>query len=90
MSTWANHMIKQPPEVFYKKGVHKNFAKFTGKYVSRSLFINRVQSRGFSFEFSEIFKNTFLTEHFRATASAQLNNCGHKILTSSSSETKLS
>ena len=21
---------KQPPEVFYKKGVHKNFANFTG------------------------------------------------------------
>ena len=28
----------------------------------------------FSFEFSEVFKITFFTEHFRATSSAQLNN----------------
>ena len=33
---------KQPPEVFYKKGVLKNFAKFTGKYLSQSLFLNKV------------------------------------------------
>ena len=24
---------KQPPEVFYRKGVLKNFAKFTGKHL---------------------------------------------------------
>ena len=24
---------KQPPEVFYKKGVLRNFAKFTGKHL---------------------------------------------------------
>ena len=27
-----------PPEVLYKKSVLKNFAKFTGKHVSESLF----------------------------------------------------
>ena len=29
---------KQPPGVFYKKGVIKNFAKFTGKHMCQSLF----------------------------------------------------
>ena len=30
------------PEMFYKKAVHRNFAKFTGKYLSQSLFFNKV------------------------------------------------
>ena len=34
-------MQKQPPEVFYKKGVFKNFAKFTTKYLCQSLFFNK-------------------------------------------------
>ena len=33
---------KQPPEVFYKKGVLKNFTKFTGKNLCQSLFFNKV------------------------------------------------
>ena len=33
---------KQPPEVFCKKGVLRNFAKFTGKYLCQSLFFNKV------------------------------------------------
>ena len=33
---------KQPPEVFYKKGVLWNFTKFTGKYLCQSLFFNKV------------------------------------------------
>ena len=33
---------KQPPEVFYKKGVLKNVAKFTGKHSSWSFFFNKV------------------------------------------------
>ena len=28
--------------MFYKKAVHRNFAKFTGKYPSQSLFFNKV------------------------------------------------
>ena len=39
----------QPPKVFCKKGVLRNFAKFTGKQV-------------FSCEFCETSKNTFFTE----------------------------
>ena len=30
------------PEVFSKKGVYKNFAKFTGKHLCQSLFLNKV------------------------------------------------
>ena len=69
------------PEVFYKKGVLKNFAKFTGKHLYQSLFFNKVAgatcnvikketlAQVFSCEFCEISKNTFLTEHVWATAS---------------------
>ena len=32
----------QPPEMFYKKGVLKNFAKFAGKHLYQSLFFNKV------------------------------------------------
>ena len=33
---------EQSPEVFYKKGVLKNFAKFTGKHLCQSLSFNKV------------------------------------------------
>ena len=33
---------KQPPEVFCKKSVLRNFAKFTGKHLCQSLFFNNV------------------------------------------------
>ena len=33
---------KQPLEVFCKKGVLKNFGKFTGKHLHQSLFFNKV------------------------------------------------
>ena len=34
-------MQKQPPEMFCKKVVLKNFAKFTGKNLCQSLFFNK-------------------------------------------------
>ena len=33
------------PEVFYKKGVLRNFAKFTGKHLCQSIFFNEVAGR---------------------------------------------
>ena len=42
-----------------KKGVFQNFAKFAGKHLCQSLFFNRVAVLVFSYEFCEIFKNTF-------------------------------
>ena len=63
------------PEVFCKKGVLRNFAKFTGKHLCQRLFLNNVAGLRpnacnfieketlplvFSCEFHEISKNTFL------------------------------
>ena len=45
---------KQPPEVFYKKGVLWNFTRFTGKHLCQSL------AQVFFCEFCGISKNTFL------------------------------
>ena len=36
---------KQPPEVFCKKGILKNFPKFTGKQLCQILFLNKVAGR---------------------------------------------
>ena len=33
---------KRPPDVFCKKGVLRNFTKFTGKHLCQSLFFNSV------------------------------------------------
>ena len=33
-----------PPEVFCKKGVLRNFAKFTGKHLCQRLFFNKIAS----------------------------------------------
>ena len=59
------------PDVFYKKGVLRNFAKLTGKHLCQSLFFNKVVglacnlikeetlAQVFSCGFCEISKNTF-------------------------------
>ena len=47
-----------------KKGVLRNFTKFTGKHLCQSLFFNKVAG--------EISKNNFFTEHLWATASVLL------------------
>ena len=58
------YIKKQPPEVFCKKGVLKNFTKFTGKHLCQSLFFNKVAGLR-----PATFKNTFFTEHLWTTAS---------------------
>ena len=55
---------KQPPEMFCQKCVLRNFAKFTGKHLSHSLFLNKVAgypagAQVFSCEFCEVSKSTF-------------------------------
>ena len=61
-----------PPEVFYKKGVLKNFAKFTGKHLCQSLFFNKVRAtllkmrlchRCFNVTFARFLGTTFSKEH---------------------------
>ena len=41
VKVYANNQ-KKPPELFYEKGVLKNFPKFTGKHLCKSLFFNKV------------------------------------------------
>ena len=71
-------------QMFWKKGVLKNFEKLTEKHPSWSLFEIRLQVWGLqlyqkvtltqvcSYEFCEIFTSTFFTEQLRATASEGL------------------
>ena len=59
---------KQPPEVFCKKDVLRNFTKFTGKHLCQSLFFNKIVgletlAQVFSCEFCEMSKNIFSIEH---------------------------
>ena len=55
-----------------RKGVLRNFEKFTGKHASACDFIKEeILAQVFSCEFCEVFlQNTFFTEHLRATASS--------------------
>ena len=65
------------PEVFFKKGVLRNSAKFTGNHLRQSLFLIKLQvsacnfikkeavAQVFSSGFYEITKNTFFSEHLR-------------------------
>ena len=47
------------PEVFYKEGAPKNFAKFTGKHLHQSLFFNKVAG------FRKFLSTLFFKEPFR-------------------------
>ena len=75
---FRKNIQKQPQEVFYKKNVLKNFAKFTVKHLCQSLCFNKVGgiacnlnkketlAHVFPCEFCEIFMNTSFTEHLRS------------------------
>ena len=56
---------KQPPEVFYKKGVLKSFPKFTGK-----LLCQKICDMCFSVNFVKFLRIPFFTENFWTTTSA--------------------
>ena len=59
------------PDVFCKKGILRNFGKFSGKHSCQRLYFNKVAGQAYNFikietlaqvlscEFSEISKNTF-------------------------------
>ena len=61
------------PEMFCKKGVLRNFPKFTGKQLCQSLFFNKVAAlrplkkrpwhRRFPVNFPKFLRTPFLTEH---------------------------
>ena len=77
------------PDVFCKKGVLRNFTKFTGKHLCQSLYFNKVAglrpeacnfikiealARVFSCEFGEFSKNTSSYRTPSVTASAQFSD----------------
>ena len=67
-----------------KKGALKHFAEFIGKHQCQSLFFNKKETlvQLFSFEFWEIFRNTYFTEHLRITASVRFwTSTSFKIMT---------
>ena len=79
IAKWINLFQKQSPDIFCKKGVLRNFAKFTGKHLYQSLqpkacnFIKKeTLAQMFSCEFCEIFKNTFFAKYLRTSASISL------------------
>ena len=57
-----------------KIDVLKNFVKFTGKHLCQSLFFNKVASLRplLQPQASDVFKNTFVTEHLWTTASEHI------------------
>ena len=57
-----------------KKDVLKNFVKFRGKHMCRSLFLNKVTGLFYQkCEFCEIFKNSFFTESALASEYPKTN-----------------
>ena len=62
------------PEVFGKKGVHRNFAKFTGKRPQPCNFIKKeTLAQVFFCEFCEISENTFFYRTPLVAASCSVN-----------------
>ena len=64
---------KQPPEVFCKKSVPKNFITFLAKHLRWSLYLIKLQAwetptQVFSCKICEIFKNIYFDEHLRMAA----------------------
>ena len=72
---------KQPPEVFYKKAVLKNFSIFIEKYLCSSLFLTscgpsgrqrylkEIPTQVLFCEYCEIFKKAYFEENLRTAAS---------------------
>ena len=69
--TGTNFLRSSLPEVFCKKGILRNFTKFTGKHLCQSIFFNKV-------EFCEISKNTF----FHRTSLAAASEIGKEFMRS--------
>ena len=66
------------PKLFCKKGVLRNFAKFTGKHLCQSLFFNKVAGlRLWHSDFCEICKNTFFHRTPLVAAPANLPKGGN-------------
>ena len=59
--TLFEYFHKQPPKVFFKKGVLRNFAKLTGKHLCQRFFFNKVAGlRCFPVNFAKFLRTPFL------------------------------
>ena len=62
---WVSGSRSSCPDIFCKEGVLRNFANFTGKHLSQSLFLNKIflkkesLAQVFYSEFCKISKSTF-------------------------------
>ena len=61
----SNHVIKSScPEEFCRKGVLRNFAKFTGKHLRQILFLKkRLWHKCFPVNLAKFLRTPFFTEH---------------------------
>ena len=71
------------PEVFCKKSVLRDFAKFTGKHLCQSLFINNFAdhvtlAQVFTVNFAKFWRTPFLTEHLWWLPLVLQNRCFYK------------
>ena len=71
MLSWEiyNFFQKQPPELFYEKGVLKNFCNIHRKVAELQPYEEETPKRMFSSEYCKIFKNTYFEEHLLTAAS---------------------
>ena len=93
---------KQPPEVFSKKGVLRNFVKLTGKHPCESPFLIKLQTSALQLylkktlaqvlpcEFREISKNTFFHRKPLVAASELTQNSTLRVTKHSHITSKLS
>ena len=90
-SNSSETLLKQPPELFHKQGVLKNFSKFTGKILCHSFVFNKVaylmpgillnnrpRQRHFVLKFGKILRIIFFTDHLKTTASTDSRHCSYK------------
>ena len=90
-SNSSETLLKQPPELFHKQGVLKNFSKFTGKILCHSFAFNKVaylmpgillnnrpRQRHFVLKFGKILRIIFFTDHLETTVSTDSRHCSHK------------
>ena len=91
---WVSQFRSSHKRCSRKKGVLRNFPKFTGKHLCQSLFFNKVAglrpttllkketlAQVFSCVFCKISENIFFTEHLRKNAS--VNSLGHSAVSTS-------
>ena len=69
----TSQLQKQPPEVFYKKGVLKYFTKFTGKHLCQSFFFKR-EPQACNFIKKETLAQVFSYRTPPVAASSQIQN----------------